>query len=212
MILAGWFTHFDQAPRRGIVRLNSDGSVDMSFAPVPLQPTEVENNVTSVLVQPDGKILVLGWLSLRVPGGSQDLVRLNEDGTVDASFDLAGPPTLRQTSGQNLGSLQSMALGSDGSLYVGGEFDHLGIVPRRGIIRIDLVLPPRLEVQTAVLKPDGTFSFTVQTRAAETYQLESSVDLKTWSPRGEVSSTGALTEFRDQTDNRPWEYYRVRKR
>src|SRR5437773_1040716 len=73
-------------PRSQIGRLNSDGTIDMSFDP------GANNDVKGLAVQPDGKILVVGDF-LKLGGGgtgvfTRNLIgRLNLDGTLDMSFD-----------------------------------------------------------------------------------------------------------------------------
>ncbi len=72
--------------RKGIARLNSDGSLDASF-----DPGQGPNAgyVTCFAVQPDGKILVGGYFSAFDGATRPYLVRLNATGTVDLSFTAA---------------------------------------------------------------------------------------------------------------------------
>lgn len=70
--------------------------------------------VTSVLVQPDGKILVGGFFQSYAGSGKNNLVRLNTDGTVDPSFNTVG------TGPSN--SVQDMILMPDGRILIAGNF------------------------------------------------------------------------------------------
>lgn len=54
-LVSGSFDSFDGVARRGLARLNADGSLDASFNP---GSAWVSNNVDSVALQPDGKVLV----------------------------------------------------------------------------------------------------------------------------------------------------------
>src|ERR1044071_3373053 len=66
-------------------RLNADGSLDNSFNP----PIGADNpyGVSSVVVQPDGKVLVGGDFSTMNGTNRSGIARLNANGTLDASFD-----------------------------------------------------------------------------------------------------------------------------
>ena len=65
-----------------LVRINTDGTLDASFNPAPF------GNVTSVFVQPDGKILAATYDTGGLIGRSPSVasVRLNPDGTLDPSY------------------------------------------------------------------------------------------------------------------------------
>ncbi|PYJ03020.1 MAG: hypothetical protein DME25_13895, partial [Verrucomicrobia bacterium] len=69
------------------MRLNSDGTRDISFNPtVSIDPGFVPPEVRSVTVQTDGKIL-FGGLFTRVNGQVRNnLCRLNADGLLDTAF------------------------------------------------------------------------------------------------------------------------------
>ncbi|MDH5367794.1 MAG: T9SS type A sorting domain-containing protein [Cyclobacteriaceae bacterium] len=117
----GVFNQFNSQPIKGIVRLNTDGTVDDSFT-LGGGPTSINYlKVTDVFELADGKIMVSGsfdqYNGVPVPG----LVRLNPDGSIDDTFIPYG--------GLNslLGSVvNSMAIYPDGtialaSLRINGE-------------------------------------------------------------------------------------------
>ena len=73
-----------------IARYNSDGSLDSSFGSAGKVLTDIgatTDHVTSIVIEPDGKILVVGS-SGPVGAGPADLalVRYNSDGSLDTSF------------------------------------------------------------------------------------------------------------------------------
>ena len=80
----------------GVVRYNPDGSLDLSFGTNGIATVQVgfSDNCESVLLQPDGKILVGGWSSTTSdtnnPGWDFTFARFNADGTLDSSFDSDG--------------------------------------------------------------------------------------------------------------------------
>ena len=80
-LVGGYFTTFNGVTRYGLARLNTDGSLDPTFNTGFAQYDAVYN----LAVQPDGRILVGGYVT--VPGGNQTgLCRLLADGTFDSSF------------------------------------------------------------------------------------------------------------------------------
>lgn len=80
VIIGGSFNR----PRAALARFNADGSLDAVFN----GNLPVSGNVSALLVLPDGKILV-GSSSIQFGIGRRQIVRLNQDGTLDASFDQA---------------------------------------------------------------------------------------------------------------------------
>ena len=104
--------------RLAIIRYNSNGSLDSSFGTNGSVLANVGNNDQGikVLVQPDGKILIL------VASGSSDsapefVTRYLSNGTIDSSFGNNGVVPLATVSGF-LGS--SIALQPDGKIVAGG--------------------------------------------------------------------------------------------
>lgn len=70
-----------------ILRLNADGSIDSSFAPATVGSPDTFPDVQQIVVQPDGRILVLGLFSTFGGDDARDgIVRLMPNGTVDSSF------------------------------------------------------------------------------------------------------------------------------
>ena len=112
-----------------VTRLNPDGSYDSTFRP-PLITGTVEGTVFCLALQADGRILVGG--AIRVVHGQQityGLIRLNADGSVDETF-AVGTGT---ESGQ---SVLSFLIQPDGSIIVGGDFDHFNGSFRFGLAKL----------------------------------------------------------------------------
>ena len=67
-----------------LARVNSDGSTDLSF-----NPLAFGNFVSALAIQGDGKILATGSFNLNFGGGitRNGVIRVNNDGSLDASFD-----------------------------------------------------------------------------------------------------------------------------
>jgi uncharacterized delta-60 repeat protein len=82
-ILAGGnFTTYQGFSVNRIVRLNTDGTRDTSFS----VGTGFSSTVNSILIQPDGKILVGGNFTSYQSVSANRVIRLNTDGTRDTSF------------------------------------------------------------------------------------------------------------------------------
>jgi uncharacterized delta-60 repeat protein len=118
----------------GVVRLFPDGSRDSTFN-VAVQLASGGPDVYSIVVQPDGKILIGGAFDTvnNIPRG--DIARLNNDGTVDTTFD---PGT--GISGIYAGywsQVSSIALQPDGKIVIGGPFAKYNGQPRNDVTRLN---------------------------------------------------------------------------
>ena len=83
IIIVGDFTKVNDLERNRVARLNADGSLDTSFDP----GSGASAQVHAVALQPDGRILIAG-LFTSVDGVARHYIaRLNEDGSLDTSFD-----------------------------------------------------------------------------------------------------------------------------
>lgn len=108
ILVGGDFTTVGGIPRRGLVRFFPDGSVDPTFDAALEGERNFDRMVSTVTVQPDGRIFLSG--SFQKVGGllRNGLARLNADGTVDASFS----PTLDRY------PLKWLALQTDGKALI----------------------------------------------------------------------------------------------
>ena len=115
IIVVGYFSEFNGVPRQGIVRLNADGSVDTSFDAQMAPGTTTGNSAIaySVTGVSNNKLLISG--SLGDFGGQPraHIARLNDDGTIDTSFDTDLWP--------NYGSVSSVTVQPDNKLLVSGN-------------------------------------------------------------------------------------------
>ena len=75
VVAGGWFTSFDGEPRVNIVRVNTNGIVDPDF-----NPDYTSGLITSMTMQPDGKILVISGFNI---------FRINTDGSRDTTFNVS---------------------------------------------------------------------------------------------------------------------------
>ncbi len=109
-----------------LVRLNGDGSLDSSFGvmgEVVIDFAGGTDEAQSIVVQPDGKIIVGGSTNASLFA----IARLNSDGSLDTSFGTAGSVTTDVTAGLDSG--YSLTLQSDGKiLFVGAGNNNFAVV------------------------------------------------------------------------------------
>jgi len=140
VLVVGAFDSVGGVARSRVARLNADGSLDPSFDPGAgsgVGPNGNNNSISSVDVQPDGKIIVAGPFTFFDEVARMSVARLNADGSLDTEFDTgAGPTMLGSSPGVNVARLQS-----DGSVIIAGGFTSVDGTPRNRIaaLRGDLI-------------------------------------------------------------------------
>jgi uncharacterized delta-60 repeat protein len=127
-LVAGSFASYNGTPRLNLVRINADGSIDNTFANFTYG---FDQSVSSVLVQPDGKVLVGGpYFSIYNGVTRNKIARLNADGTNDATFNTGTSPGFDF----NVNALLRQA---DGKIWVGGGFTKFNDAnSRKGLVRL----------------------------------------------------------------------------
>jgi uncharacterized delta-60 repeat protein len=100
IIVSGNFSTYNGILRKGIARLNSDGSLDLTFDPGNI----ALNTINCSVIRNDGKIIIVGGVN----GG---IARLNSDGSIDNSFNSGIVAT---------GTVQNIKLQNDGKIIIGG--------------------------------------------------------------------------------------------
>ncbi|GAB3871101.1 hypothetical protein GCM10028824_20510 [Hymenobacter segetis] len=141
VILSGDFHLLNGQATARVVRLNADGTPDLAFrAQVGSGP---DGAISAIALQADGKILLGAEQGLSYFNGqpAQSLVRLNPDGSRDATFGAGG--TLWEA-----GFIGSIAVQADGKILVGGASSStFNGQPIKGLVRL---LPSGL--------PDASFN------------------------------------------------------
>ncbi|MDB6037772.1 MAG: conserved repeat domain protein [Verrucomicrobiales bacterium] len=86
IVVGGNFQTIGGETHHALARLNSDGTVDGTFNPpiAPLGPFG-KPVINGLVRQSDGKFMAAGFLNTGA-GGRTNIIRFNEDGSVDASF------------------------------------------------------------------------------------------------------------------------------
>src|SRR5690606_5337296 len=204
-----------------LVRLNSNGTLDTSFYVEP----EFNDYVQSVILQPDGKILVGGNFTTFNGTAQNRIARLNSDGTLDTSFNIG--------TGFNEW-VRRITLQPDGKILVGGGFTAFNGTAQNSLVRLnsDGTLDTSFNlgggfdnvVTPITLQPDGkilvggsftTFNGTAQNRIARLNSdgtLDTSFNIGTGfnsfvpsialQPDGKILVGGNFTVFNGTTQNR----------
>jgi uncharacterized delta-60 repeat protein len=117
ILIVGNFTTYNGDPAASdmIMRLNADGTRDGSFN---AGGVGANSRVEAMALQPDGKILIGGGFAIYNgdAGASDGLMRLNANGTRDATFNSGG-------SGVNA-PISAITLQPDGKILAGGSFTN----------------------------------------------------------------------------------------
>ena len=115
LVAGGGFTSYDGKPRKGIVRINYDGSVDESFQPGLGVSGEV---IDLKVLDQNGSVIVVGDFS-EIDGKSRNSVaKLTGEGNLDINFDIGIGPD---------GPVNSVEIMSDGRIIIGGDFLFIGV-------------------------------------------------------------------------------------
>jgi uncharacterized delta-60 repeat protein len=128
IMAVGAFTSYSGATNNRIVRLNSNGTIDNTFN----SGSGFDDDVYSIIVDDSGKMVVVGGFSEYNGILSNRIVRLNNDGTIDNTFN-SGSGFLR-TSG--LAYVLSVFENS-GKYYVVGDFNTYEGEVANGLIRLN---------------------------------------------------------------------------
>jgi uncharacterized delta-60 repeat protein len=118
-----------------VARYNSDGALDTTFGFSGYRLGNFSSNwdgATDAVLQPDGRIVLVGWSEMNSPYDSFAVARFNSDGSFDQSFGNGGKVLM-----EDQGDLNAVALQSDGKLIAigSGNFsnDH-----RFRLLRLDV--------------------------------------------------------------------------
>ncbi len=121
---------------RGVARLLPDGHPDTTFSATNPYPTRVY----ALALQPCGQVVIGGSFTNMNGVARKRIARLQEDGSLDASFDPGGAPD---------GAVYALLMRRDGKILAGGDFATANGVPRNGVVRLnnDPADPPSITLQ-----------------------------------------------------------------
>ncbi len=152
ILIGGDFTAYNGTARNRVARLNTNGSLDLTFDP----GAGAGAGVLSMTLRPDGKVLIGGAFTTYNGTTRNRIARLNTDGSLDLTFDPG-------TGADN--AVNAMTLQPDGRVLLGGDFTSYNGTMRNRIARVtetgglDLGFFPGsgadATVSAIALQPDG---------------------------------------------------------
>lgn len=121
-----------------VMRYEGDGRLDQSFGNSGVVTTtfgDLDNIAEDVLIQPDGKILAVGYEVIIGSGFHSTLMRYDTDGSLDTSFNATGIVTTSIYEG--MGIISDGVLQTDGKILVVGSQTDSGLLNDLVLIRYD---------------------------------------------------------------------------
>jgi uncharacterized delta-60 repeat protein len=172
--VGGVFTTYNSISRGRIMRINFDGSIDNTF----VTGTGFNNDVTTILEQPDGKIIVGGDFTSYNGYAANRIIRLHQDGSVDSTFNVG----TGSSSGFN-NKVTKIKFDSSGNILVSGRFTSVNGLNYSGFVR---------------LLPSGEVDTTFVTYYGFNNTVNDVVEL----PNGKLVMVGEFTNFEGEIANR----------
>ncbi len=128
-LVAGPFTRVNGTAASGLVRLDAAGAIDQAFS----QNLGLASNIYRVRSYGSGQYLLGAYGGSVTAGGISrvELLRLNANGTADASFDAGSGPA------GGYEYVNEFAVQPDGKVVVTGSFDHFGAAVANGVARLN---------------------------------------------------------------------------
>ncbi len=127
VVAGGWFVDYNGTPASGIARVNTDGGLDASFVyGTGFTAGKGSGGATAMALQKDGKIIAGGYFTEYNGSAAENIVRINPNGTIDATFTAALDDMATTIAVQN-----------DGKILVGGWFSQVNGVNRKGFARLN---------------------------------------------------------------------------
>jgi uncharacterized delta-60 repeat protein len=124
LLVAGSFTSLGGSAKPYLARLNGDGSLDGSFA----SGGGPDRTVQSLAMLSDGRIVAGGSFTLYAGTRRDGVVRLNQDGSIDSSFDPGSGAT---------NTVYAVGVQADGKVIAGGSFTHFNGVSLNRLARLN---------------------------------------------------------------------------
>lgn len=154
IIAVGSFTNYNGYTRRQIIRLNSDGSVDLTFS-IGVGFND-SGTPASVLIQPDGKIVVAGSFTTYKNVPQNGIIRLLANGDKDPTL-VTGAGFYTSPFGPGI---TNMVIDNLGNFIVGGQFTKYNNIDVSNCVRLST--NGDLDTTFTVTNSSVIYSFLIQ--------------------------------------------------
>jgi len=128
IIIGGAFSSYNGVLKNNFTRLNSDGTLDMTFNSGISGATETDGDVNTIALQSNGKILIGGSFNYYNTTYRHNFARINSNGSLDTAFN--------PVNGPNSG-VYAIAVQSDNKIIIAGTFTSYNGINRNYIARIN---------------------------------------------------------------------------
>jgi uncharacterized delta-60 repeat protein len=135
ILIGGTFFNYNGTARKGIARINTNGSLDTSFDPGGGVLTNSPPNgggVFAIAIQSDQKIMIGGAFDKYNGTARSAIARLNTNGSLDTSFDPGSGFAFAQGA-----QINALAIQSDGKIIAAGAFQTYNGTSQLSIARIN---------------------------------------------------------------------------
>jgi hypothetical protein len=178
VLIAGRFREVDGVYRSGVARLQANGSLDLAFDPgIGANLQSDYASARGVARQWDGKVLVTGTFTNFGGVARMNIVRLYRNGSVDLDFDAGNRWAYLGT--------DECVLTSDGQILVSHRL--FGLVRLHG--------EPSMRLMPILGQTLNGLRCQLESRPGNDYVLESSADLRLWTPVATNRAIDCTVEF-----------------
>jgi uncharacterized delta-60 repeat protein len=125
IIIGGLFNSYNGSARKNIAKINSNGTLDTSYA----KGIGANNEITDMYLQHDGKLLITGFFGKYNNAFLNGFLRLTASGDIDTTFKFGTGPN---------SSPNSFSQQSNGKILLVGSFVFYDGIPRNKIVRVNL--------------------------------------------------------------------------
>lgn len=172
ILLGGLFDRINGTPRTNLARVNQDGTLDQSFN-ASVSGGQGYVYVSTLVLQPDGKIFLAGVFTQVNGVAHSGLARLDADGNLDPTFNPS-------TDATNDGGVERAVVQPDSKILLSGAFTRVNGVARNGLARLNAdgaldesfnanaALSGYDSVNALALQPDGKLVVSEYSRNAVT--------------------------------------------
>ena len=122
IMIGGYFSTYNNIARKGIARLNEDGSLDETFNP----GLGANSSIYGINELEDGKIIIGGFFTSYNGISKNHIAKINQDGSLDTSFN----PVFNEN-GANVIETKTL---SNGKILVTGNFNNVNGVTKNHVV------------------------------------------------------------------------------